>query len=108
MDQLKALPRLYSQSRQGDSRNSSGLNDGASAMIIMSAEKAKELGLKPIARIRLCRTRRLPSFRDGIKSGSAVKNLLKNDPKLTIDSFELCEVNEAFAGQYLVAKKNSA
>lgn len=32
--------------------NSSGVNDGASAMIIMSAEKAKELGLKPLARIR--------------------------------------------------------
>ncbi len=34
-----------------------------------------------------------------------MKNLLKNDPKLTLDSFELCEVNEAFAGQYLGCEK---
>lgn len=47
----------------------------------------------------------MPSFRDGLKPVPAVKNLLKNDPKLSLDAFELCEVNEAFAGQYLGCEK---
>ncbi|HQP30954.1 MAG TPA: acetyl-CoA C-acyltransferase, partial [Deltaproteobacteria bacterium] len=85
--------------------NSSGLNDGASAMVIMSAEKAKELGLKPIARIRSTGRGACHPSVMGLSPVPAVKNLLKNDPKLTLDSFELLEVNEAFAAQYLGCEK---
>jgi len=106
MDQLKALPPAFiPKVGKVTAGNSSGLNDGASAMIIMSAEKAKELGLKPIARIRSCGRGACHPSVMGLSPVPAVKNLLKNDPKLTLDSFELCEVNEAFAGQYLGCEK---
>ena len=86
--------------------NSSGINDGASAMIIMSADKAKELGLKPLAKIRsVGRGGCHPSVM-GLSPTPAVKNLLKNDPKLTIDSFELIELNEAFASQYIGCERD--
>jgi acetyl-CoA C-acetyltransferase len=85
--------------------NSSGLNDGASAMIIMSAEKAKELGLKPIARIRSSARGACHPSVMGLSPVPAVKNLLKIDTKLSLADFELMELNEAFAGQYLGCEK---
>ncbi len=85
--------------------NSSGLNDGASAMVIMSAEKAKELGLKPLAKIvAIGRGGCHPSVM-GLSPVPAVKDLLKRNPNLNLDSFELIEVNEAFAGQYIGCEK---
>jgi len=106
MDQLKALPPAFiPKVGKVTAGNSSGLNDGASAMIIMSAEKAKALGLKPIARIRSCGRGACHPSVMGLSPVPAVKNLLKNDPKLTLDAFELLEVNEAFAGQYLGCEK---
>jgi acetyl-CoA C-acetyltransferase len=85
--------------------NSSGLNDAASAMMIMSAEKARELGLKPIARIRSSARGGCHPSVMGLSPVPAVKNLLKNAPRLSLDAFELMEVNEAFAGQYLGCEK---
>ena len=80
--------------------NSSGVNDGASAIIIMSAEKAKELGLKPLARIRaIGRGGCHPSVM-GLSPVPSVRNLLQRSG-LKLADFELIEVNEAFAAQYL-------
>jgi acetyl-CoA C-acetyltransferase len=106
MEQLKALPPAFiPKVGKVTAGNSSGLNDGASAMIIMSAEKAKELGLKPIARIRSSSRGGCHPSVMGLSPVPAVKNLLKNDPGLTLDAFEMIEVNEAFAGQYLGCEK---
>jgi len=106
MDQLKALPPAFiPKVGKVTAGNSSGLNDGASAMIIMSGEKARELGLKPIARIYASGRGACHPSVMGLSPVPAVKNLLKNNPKLTLDAFELCEVNEAFAGQYLGCEK---
>jgi len=106
MEQLKALPPAFiPKTGKVTAGNSAGLNDGASAMIIMSADKAKELGLKPIARIRsVGRGGCHPSVM-GLSPVPAVKDLLKRDKKLSLDAFELIEVNEAFAGQYLGCEK---
>lgn len=106
MDQLKALPPAFvPKTGKVTAGNSSGLNDGASAMIIMSAQRARELRLKPIARIRSCGRGACHPSVMGLSPVPAVKNLLKNDPELSIDSFELIELNEAFAGQYLGCEK---
>jgi len=100
MEQLQALqPAFIPKVGKVTAGNSSGLNDGASAMIIMSAEKAKELGLKPIARIRSSARGGCHPSVMGLSPVPAVKNLLENDPGLTLNAFELLEVNEAFAGQ---------
>jgi acetyl-CoA C-acetyltransferase len=106
MEQLKALPPAFvPKVGKVTAGNSSGLNDGASAMLIMSAEKARELGLKPMARIHASGRGACHPSVMGLSPVPAVKNLLKNNPKLSLDSFELLEVNEAFAAQYLGCEK---
>lgn len=106
MDQLKALPPAFiPKTGKVTAGNASGLNDGASAMIIMSAEKAKELGLKPIARIRSTGMGACHPSVMGLSPVPAVKDLLKRDPALSMDAFELIELNEAFAGQYIGCEK---
>lgn len=106
MEQLQALPSAFiPKVGKVTAGNSSGLNDGASAMIIMSAEKAKELGLKPIARIHSSARGACHPSVMGLSPVPAVRNLLKNNPKLSLSDFELLELNEAFAGQYLGCEK---
>ncbi len=84
--------------------NSSGINDGSTGMVIMSADKAKELGLTPIARIKaVARGACHPSVM-GLSPVPAVHNLLKSSG-LVLKDFELIEVNEAFAAQYLGCEK---
>jgi acetyl-CoA C-acetyltransferase len=80
--------------------NSSGVNDGASAMIIMSDEKAKELRLKPVARIRAVGRGGCHPSVMGLSPVPAVRNLIQRSG-LKLTDFELIEVNEAFAAQYL-------
>ncbi len=105
MDQLQKLPPAFvPKIGKVTAGNASGINDGASAMIIMSAEKAKELGLTPIARIKASARGACHPTVMGISPVPAVKNLLKNTG-LKIADFELCEVNEAFAAQYLGCEK---
>jgi acetyl-CoA C-acetyltransferase len=98
---LAALPAAFvPKTGKVTAGNSSGVNDGASAMIIMSAEKAKELGLKPLARIKaIGRGGCHPSVM-GLSPVPAVRNLLQRSG-MKLNDFELIEVNEAFAAQYL-------
>ncbi len=101
MEELAELPAAFlPKIGKVTAGNSSGINDGASAMVIMSAEKAKELGLKPLARIKAFgRGGCHPSIM-GLSPVPAVKDLLARN-KMKIDDFDLIEVNEAFAAQYL-------
>ncbi len=80
--------------------NSSGINDGAAAMVIMSEERAKADGLKPLAKIKAVGMGACHPTVMGLSPVPAVKNLLKNSG-LKLDDFELIELNEAFAAQYL-------
>ena len=107
MDDLGKLPAAFlPKGGRVTAGNASGLNDGASAMIIMSAEKAKELGLKPLARIVASSRGGCHPSVMGISPVPAVKNLLKNNPQFTVDSFDLMEVNEAFASQYIACERD--
>ncbi|MCJ7593868.1 MAG: acetyl-CoA C-acyltransferase [Desulfobacterales bacterium] len=102
MDQLVKLPPAFvPKIGKVTAGNSSGINDGSSAMIIMSAEKAKELGIKPMARIRATGRGACHPSVMGLSPVPAVRNLLTGNPGLSLDSFELIEMNEAFAAQYL-------
>jgi len=84
--------------------NSSGINEGAAAMVIMSAEKAKELGCKPIARIKAVGYGGVHPSVMGLGPAPAVRDLLKRSG-LKLEDFQLIELNEAFAGQYLGCEK---
>ena len=80
--------------------NSSGINDGSAAMIIMSAEKAKNLGIQPLAKIKAIGKGSCHPSIMGLSPVPAVNDLLVRSG-LKIADFELVEVNEAFAAQYI-------
>lgn len=80
--------------------NASGLNDGAAAFVIMSREKANELGLKPIATIRSNGAAGVDPQIMGIGPIPSSKIALKK-AGLTIEDIDLIEANEAFAAQSL-------
>jgi acetyl-CoA C-acetyltransferase len=105
LDELKRLPPAFvPEIGKVTAGNSSGLNDGSTGMIIMSADKAKELGLKPMAKIKaIGRGGCHPSFM-GMSPVPAVKSLMARSG-LTLEDFELIELNEAFAAQYLGCEK---
>lgn len=84
--------------------NASGLNDGAAAMVIMSAKRAKELGLKPLARIAANALAGVEPHLMGYGPVPAVQKLLKKTGK-NINSIDLFECNEAFAAQYIACEK---
>jgi acetyl-CoA C-acetyltransferase len=99
-DLAKLPPAFVAKIGKVTAGNSSGVNDGAAAMIIMSAEKAKELGLKPIARIKAVGYGCCHPSVMGLSPVPAVADLLKKTG-YKIGDFELVELNEAFAAQYI-------
>lgn len=84
--------------------NASGVNDGAAALVIMSAEKAKELGIKPLARILSYASAGVDPSIMGIGPVPAVKKALEK-AELTLGELDLIEANEAFAAQSLAVGK---
>ncbi len=80
--------------------NSSGINDGAAAMILMTEEKAKADGFTPLARIKAQGMGACHPTIMGLSPVPAVHNLLDRSG-YKLSDFELIEVNEAFAAQYI-------
>ncbi|KMJ59606.1 beta-ketoadipyl CoA thiolase [Bacillus sp. LL01] len=80
--------------------NASGVNDGASALLLMSADKAKELGLRPLARYVTSAAAGLTPSIMGIGPIYATRKALAR-AGLTVEDIDLVELNEAFASQSL-------
>lgn len=78
--------------------NASPLTDGAAAVVIMSKEKADELGLKPLGYYRAFQVAGVPPELMGIGPVPAIRKLLEKTG-LTVDDIDLFEINEAFASQ---------
>jgi len=101
IEQLRKLPPAFvPETGKVTAGNASGLNDGSAGMVIMSADKARELGIKPLARIRAIGRGACHPAVMGLSPVPAVNDLLGRSG-LTINDFELVEVNEAFAAQYI-------
>lgn len=105
LEKLQKLPPAFvPDTGKVTAGNSSGLNDGSAAMVIASAERAKELSLTPLAKIKaIGRGACHPSIM-GLSPVPAVNNLIQRS-NLQLSDFELIEVNEAFAAQYLACEK---
>lgn len=104
---LEALARLRPAFRKNGTvtaGNSSGLNDGAAALLLMKAEKAKELDLKPLARVVASAAAGVPPRTMGLGPIPATRKALDR-AGLTIDDIGLIELNEAFAVQSLAVMK---
>lgn len=101
LEQLAKLPPAFiPQTGKVTAGNSSGINDGAAAMVLASAERARELGLKPLARIRAAGRGGCHPAVMGLSPVPAVRDLLRRGG-FALSDFELIEVNEAFAAQYI-------
>ncbi|QED50093.1 acetyl-CoA C-acyltransferase [Cytobacillus dafuensis] len=84
--------------------NASGVNDGASALLLMSADKAKALGLRPLAKYIVSATAGLTPSIMGIGPVFSTRKALKR-AGLTIEDIDLIELNEAFASQSIGCMK---
>lgn len=85
--------------------NASGINDGAAAFVVMSAEKAEELGIKPMAKILSYGSKGLEPSIMGYGPFHATKKALESIG-LTVEDLDLIEANEAFASQSLAVAKD--
>ncbi len=78
--------------------NASGINDGAAALLLMAEEKAKDLGLKPLVKIKASTSAGLDPAYMGLGPVPAVRRIMQQE-NLSIDDFGAIELNEAFAAQ---------
>lgn len=104
---LESLARLRPAFRKDGSvtaGNSSGLNDGAAAVLLMSAEKAVQLNFKPMARVVASAAAGVPPRTMGLGPVPATRKALAR-AGLSIDDIGLVELNEAFAVQSLAVMK---
>ena len=104
MEDLGNLRPAFKKDGTVTAGNSSGLNDGATAMVIMSLEKAESLGLKPMARLTGYGMGCSEPHLMGESPIAAVKNLIDRTG-LGFGDWDLVELNEAFASQFLAVEK---
>jgi acetyl-CoA C-acetyltransferase len=100
LEKLSQLPEAFPGGGGVTAGNSCPLNDGAAAALIMSAEKASELGLEPRARIVTAATWANEPELMGVAPIGAIKKALQR-AGMTIDDVDTVELNEAFAAQVI-------
>lgn len=84
--------------------NASGINDGAAAVVLMSAERASELGIKPLAKVLATASYGVAPEIMGIGPAFAIPKALKY-AKLSLEDVDYFEINEAFAAQFLAVNR---
>lgn len=100
LEALAKLPPAFLKGGSVTAGNSSGLNDAASALVIMAREKAEELGLTPLAVIRESAVAGVDPNIMGIGPVPAIRKVMKKSG-LALKDMDLIEINEAFAAQVL-------
>lgn len=104
-ESLAGLKPAFDKNGTVTAGNASGINDGAAAVMMMSAGKAKELGLKPLARIRAYSSAGVDPSIMGIGPIPASKLCLKK-AGWTPRDLDLLEINEAFAAQAIAVNRD--
>ena len=104
MEDLVRLRPVFKENGTVTAGNSSGINDGAAAAIVMTRKRAKELGLKPLARIVTHGKGAVEPQVMGIGPVPATEEALSK-AGMTLKDIQLIELNEAFAAQYLACEK---
>lgn len=104
MKQLAKIPPAFKEDGTVTAGNSSGLNDGAAAVVIMSLDRAKGMGIRPMAKYVCSDVAAVdPSFM-GMAPIPATQRALKR-AKMALRDIDLIELNEAFAAQYLACER---
>ena len=104
LESLAKLKPAFRKDGTVTAGNSSGLNDGAAALLLTSAEKAKALGPKPLARVVAAAAAGVPPRTMGMGPVPAVRKALQR-AGLKIEEIGLVELNEAFAVQALAVMR---
>jgi len=100
LEKLAALRPAFKKDGTVTAGNASGINDGAAAMVVMSADKAKELGCTPLARVRAFASAGVDPSLMGMGPVPATRKALAL-AGMKVDDLDLIEANEAFAAQFL-------
>ncbi|MDE1141024.1 acetyl-CoA C-acetyltransferase [Paraburkholderia tropica] len=103
-ESLASLKPAFAKEGTVTAANASGINDGAAAVVVMSAKKAEELGLKPLARIKAYANAGVDPKVMGIGPVPASQRCLERAGWSASD-LDLMEINEAFAAQALAVNK---
>jgi acetyl-CoA C-acetyltransferase len=104
LEELASLQPSFRKGGTVTAGNACGINDAAAAVILMTEEKAKELGLKPLARVMSYAVAGVDPAYMGIGPVPSTKTALKR-AGLELGDIELVEINEAFAAQYLACER---
>ncbi|TRZ77760.1 MAG: acetyl-CoA C-acetyltransferase [Deltaproteobacteria bacterium] len=104
LEKLSQLPAVFKKGGTVTAGNACGINDAAAAVVLMSKEKAQELGRKPLARILSYAVVGVDPSYMGIGPVPASQKALKR-AGLSLKDIQLIEINEAFAAQYLSCEK---
>lgn len=104
LEKLGALRSAFKKDGTVTAGNASGINDGAAAIVVMSGDKARELGIKPMARIISFASGGVDPHIMGMGPVPAVRKALEK-ADLSIEDLDLIEANEAFAAQFLAVGK---
>jgi acetyl-CoA C-acetyltransferase len=104
LDAMKALRPAFDKNGSVTAGNASGINDGAAAVVLASARKAKELGLKPLARIKAFASAGVDPKYMGMGPVPASKRCLAR-AGWTPQDLDLMEINEAFAAQAIAVNR---
>jgi acetyl-CoA C-acetyltransferase len=105
MEALAKLPPVFKSDGGVTAGNASGITDGAAAVILTSEEKAKALGVEPMAYVRDYTQVGVDPKRMGIGPVPATWRILERN-RLTLDDIPLVELNEAFAAQVLACQRD--
>jgi acetyl-CoA C-acetyltransferase len=105
VESLAALKPAFDKNGTVTAGNASGINDGAAAVMMMSAKRAKELGLKPLVRIRAYSSAGVDPSIMGIGPIPASQLCLKK-AGWTAKDLDLLEINEAFAAQAIAVNRD--
>ena len=103
-EKLGGLKAAFKKEGTVTAGNASGINDGAAALVVMSADKAKALGIQPLARIRGYGSGGVDPKVMGMGPVPATRKALAK-AGLTVKDIDLIEANEAFAAQFLAVGK---
>ena len=99
-ESISALSPVFQKEGSVTAANASGINDGAAALLLMSDEKARELGLQPLAQILASASTGVDPSIMGVGPISAIQKAV-NRAGLSLEQIDLIELNEAFAAQSL-------
>ena len=100
IENLQALRPAFKKDGVVTAGNASGINDGASAAVLMSKKKADELGLKPLMKLLTVCTEGCPAVLMGIGPAYSIPKAL-NQAGIAFGDVDYWEINEAFAAQWL-------